>query len=281
MAGRSARSDSSPSRRHGDGSIERVARVAFVAILGAWLVPSRGDEGLFHDGAPNIASAIAIGMAITLGLLAVSGTVVFLLRGPPASGRGWFQAVSGNLAAALTLALIVGGAVLWQATLPRQQTHRGASEAAGHSARTAAALRWSDELIPLIRQLRRPWIKARAFDARVAKARNPPGLRSMARRERQALSAVLQRMRNLPPSPLARLRRARHSLERVVAVRVRAFDAYLRALRRNARHGVPLALDREDRLLLARGRALSHRARTLGLALGPQLFGVERLFSGA
>lgn len=256
----------------------RLAALALVALVGAWFVPVPGDLGLLHQGASNLATALAVGALIGLALLGGVGCVVFLLRDYIGSARTWPGCVAGKLSVVISLSLIVVGAVLWQSTRPPQRGYGASTVAMNHSVRTAAARRWSSEVTPLIIQLKRPWIDARALETRIiARVPDSRGLRSATLRKQREFEVVLRGLRSLPSSALSPLRRALHSLERIVALRARAFEAYLRALRSNDR---PDTRSKRDPAV-AHGRELSRRAQKLGAALGLRLFVLNRLFSGA
>jgi hypothetical protein len=249
-------------------------------FTGAWLAPSPNDQGLLHDGAPNLLRALADGAIFTLALIALVGIVVFVLRRPWGGFATWTAAASGTASIAASLVLIAGWAVLWDVALV-QESGRPAMPAAVRGAERTQAIAWSNEMIPIVLALRQPWIKARRLDVLLAQGRNSSRLRGKAAGEQRALTAVLRRIQSLRPSAVPRLRQVTQSLERVVILRITAFDTYLLALRDSAHGNVPSAHHHRDLRWLARGEALDRRARRLGPVVARRLYGLGRLFSGA
>lgn len=245
-------------------------------LAGAWLAPSPNDQGLLHDGAPNLFGALATAAIFTLALIALVGIVAFVLRRPWGGLAAWAAAASEPASIAASLALVAGLALVWDVTLV-QESGRPAMPNAVTGAKRTEAIAWSNEMTPVVLALRQPWIRARRLDALLAEGRNSPRLRAKTAGEKSALMVVLRRIQSVKPPPLPRIRRAAQSLEHLVSLRINAFDTYLLALRGN----VPSGRHHIDLRLLARGEALDRRARRLGPAVARRLYGLGRLFSGA
>src|SRR6266851_5773982 len=84
----------------------KLATVGLAVFTGAWLAPSPNDQGLLHDGAPNLLRALADGAIFTLALIALVGIVVFVLRRPWGGFATWMAAASGTASIAASLVLI-------------------------------------------------------------------------------------------------------------------------------------------------------------------------------
>lgn len=246
---------------------------AVLVSAGSLVAPKPAERGLFERGAATIAGSLLIGAAVSLALLLLTGSV---LAAVSRNRRGWRDALSSGMAVALAAGLLAtsAGARL----LVGGRAPNGSAPAVAAARRTAEARTWSLRVTGAVVALRAPW---RAEASIIAHPSNTPQLRRTVVLERARTAAALRRLRAVRVPPIPQIVAAHRQLLRLATLMLNGYDKVAAALGENARARTALSHDPLAARLLDRARSSFRQARTVGLALGPRLFALNRLFYGS
>jgi hypothetical protein len=246
---------------------------AILVAGGSIVAPKPAEHGLFQRGAATIAGSLLIGAAFSVALLLLVGGVLAAVsrnsrRGRKALISGTTVALAaGLLAASATARLLIGGGA-----------RTGAAPGVAATRRTAEARAWSLRVSGLVVALRAPW---RAEHSLLTHPSNTARLRRAAALERARTSAAVRRLRAVRVPPIPAIVAAQRQLLRFATFMLYGYDDLVVALAENARADKPLAHDPVAARSLDRARTSSKRARAVGLARGPRLYALNRLFYGS
>ena len=244
---------------------------AILLSVGSIVAPKPAEQGLFERGAATIAESLLIGAAFSVALLLLAGGLLAAISQAHRRRQTFVSGAAVALAAGLLAA--TAAARLLLASTPKTV----ATPTAAAARRTREARAWSLHVSGPLVALRAPSQAAHSF---LAHPTNTPQRRRGVARERARTTAALRRLRAVRPPPIPPIAAADRQLLQFATLILDGYDRLAAALAENAGAGVPLARDPAAARLIHRARADLKRARSVGRALGPRLYALNRLFYG-